>query len=181
MGYALGPPRLRRRSGDLGHEVVRADQRAGDHLGKERDVERVVEEPAGLDLAALQIDQIGDVLEREERDAERESQVGVRCREAEVGCEVGQEVQVLERPEDREVQADRQRDEKRIVGSPEDHADGPVQADRQDEEGHETQAERGVEQERDEEQRRGSPVGQELRHDPVDEDGGRQEDQQEDE
>jgi hypothetical protein len=58
-------------AGDLVGEVVEADDRAGDEVREKRDVEQVVAEVAGgWGLAAEDVDQVGDLLKREEGDAD---------------------------------------------------------------------------------------------------------------
>ena len=70
---ALG--RVRARVGallELVHDLAPAHQRAGEHLREEADVEGVADEIVARRPAGLQVGQVHDVVEGEERDAERQ-------------------------------------------------------------------------------------------------------------
>ena len=57
---------------DLRHELAAAHDRAGDDVREERQVGREVEERPGLEVAAVDVDDVAEGLEREERDADRQ-------------------------------------------------------------------------------------------------------------
>ena len=57
---------------ELGHHLLVVDDRSGDELGEEGDEQQVVGEVVFAGLAAVGIDEVGDLLEGEERDAERQ-------------------------------------------------------------------------------------------------------------
>ena len=56
-------------------DLVVPDDRPGDELRKERHEHAEVEEAVDVPIAAPEIDQVGDLLEHEEADAERQDQV----------------------------------------------------------------------------------------------------------
>ena len=62
---------------ELAGDGLVADDRARDELGKERDVERDVDRIAvGAEAAAVDVDDVGQAMEGEERDAERQFDIG---------------------------------------------------------------------------------------------------------
>ncbi len=105
--------------GQLGDEVLVADDRSRDQLRKECDEERQADRIAlGGMLTPMHVDQIRDRLEREERDPDREMDIGEarskRSRQgqprhaADRGKTFEEEIGVLEPGEDREIRRDRQ-------------------------------------------------------------------------
>ena len=63
---------------ELVHDLAPAHQRAGENLRKEADVEGVADEIVARRPAGLEIRQVHDVVEGEERDAERQRDVELR-------------------------------------------------------------------------------------------------------
>ncbi len=63
---------------ELARDRLVADDRAGDELGKKRDVERHIDRVAiGAEAATIDVDDVAEAVEGEERDAERQLDVGV--------------------------------------------------------------------------------------------------------
>ena len=98
---------------ELRGDVAPADDRPGDQLRKEQDVEREIGQPAlGAGLALVDVDHVRDCVEREERDAERQRDGADRdrrdaqCRRDRIDVGEG-EIPVLEHGERREVRGDR--------------------------------------------------------------------------
>ncbi len=97
----------------LGQELAGAHDRAGDEVGEEAQVERDVDRAGGLDQPALDVDHVGDRLEREEADPDRERDRQQRQRHPEpdaverVGDALGEEAVVLEDRQDDQVERDR--------------------------------------------------------------------------
>ena len=91
---------------ELMHDLAPAHQRAGENLREEGDVEGVADEIVARRPAGPQIRQIHDVVEGEERDAERQGDVELRRGDAgdEIG-EAGEEVEIFEDAQDEEVRA----------------------------------------------------------------------------
>ena len=67
----------------LGQELARAHDRAGDEVGEEAEVDRGVEQRRRLGVAALDVDDVGDRLEGEEADPDRQRDRQQRERHAE--------------------------------------------------------------------------------------------------
>ena len=67
---------------ELVHDLAPAHQRAGENLREEGDVEGVANEIVARRAAGAQIREIHDVVEGEERDAERQRDVELRRVEA---------------------------------------------------------------------------------------------------
>jgi hypothetical protein len=83
--------------------------RAGDKLGKEHDEEHEIAKDIARRALAIHIHQIGDLLEREERQSERQDNAEVRQLECEQRVDVGDEkIRVFEHAEDREIEGDTQ-------------------------------------------------------------------------
>jgi len=81
------------------HDLVPAHQRAGQDLREEGDVERVADEVEARRAAGLEVDQVHDVVEGEERDAERQRDVEPRRGGPEDRFKnFGEEVEILEKP-----------------------------------------------------------------------------------
>ena len=81
--------------------------RTGDELRKERDEHAEVEEAVDVPVAATQVDQVGDLLEHEEADAERQDQLpGVEALAQQGIGSAAEEVGIFEQPEHREVEHD---------------------------------------------------------------------------
>jgi hypothetical protein len=92
---------------ELRHHLLVVDDRPGDELGEEGDEEQVVGEVVFAGLAAVGIDEVGDLLEGEEGNAER--QHDVRQVEVEAGQSLDgavEEAGVLEPAEQAEVGGD---------------------------------------------------------------------------
>ena len=106
------------RRGDLRQQRGRPHDRAGDQVREERDERRELHEVARRrDLAAIDVDDVAHRLERVERDADRQRdlQVPQRDRQPRPGQglvqALGEEVVVLEVPEQAQVQGHAQRDD----------------------------------------------------------------------
>ena len=102
------------------HDEARSHNRSGDQLWEKTDVQGDVDEGRlGLDFAAVHVDDIADRLERIKADADRENdahhrQAGRDPKNGERRCDVRQEeIVVLEETEDREVDADARRQQRR--------------------------------------------------------------------
>ena len=81
--------------------------RAGDELGEEGHEQRVVDEVQPIDLAPVRVHEEGDLLEREERDANRQHDLAEEEVEAGERVEVvHEEVGILEVAQRREVEHD---------------------------------------------------------------------------
>src|SRR5262249_855366 len=77
----------------------------GDQMRKERDKQRVADQVALDPGAAHDVDQIGDLLEGEERYAERQNDVDVGNRQTgRLAEHVERKIVVLEKAEEREVE-----------------------------------------------------------------------------
>jgi hypothetical protein len=102
---------------ELGQELARADDRAGDDVGEEAQVQPDVDRLRGRQQAAVDVDGVGDGLEDDEADADRQRDRRERQRQPEadlVEQRVGllcEEPVVLEDAERREVQRDRDADD----------------------------------------------------------------------
>jgi hypothetical protein len=99
---------------DLGKDLAVMGDRAGQQLREEHHEKAVFEKIVLLDLAAAGIDQIGDLLKREEGDPERQQDV----LQHEIGLEqlvgrLDEEIGVLEVPEHREVDDNPERQQHR--------------------------------------------------------------------
>jgi mono/diheme cytochrome c family protein len=130
-------------------------------------------------LAAPEIDQIHDVMEGEERDAERQRDVEMPQRPVEQVTEiVGNEVRVLEHRQHGEVGDDRAGDEYGSLGRQIGARRQPVDGDRQDQQRDERRVPVAVEGERQEDKRGDPPLRMRIGN-AVDDEGGRQEYQQE--
>ena len=98
---------------ELGEELARADDRAGDQVGEEAEVDRGVDQRGGLGIAALDVDDVGDRLEGEEADPDRQRDRQQRQRHPEGDrvehvADVGdEEAVVLEDPQREQVEGDR--------------------------------------------------------------------------
>ncbi len=69
---------------ELGHHLLVVEDGAGDEVGEEGDEEEVREEVLALGLALREVDEVGDLGEGEEGDAEREEdRVGMDVDEVE--------------------------------------------------------------------------------------------------
>ena len=68
---------------ELGKELARADDRPGDEVREEAQVDGGVDERGRLGVAALHVDDVGDRLEGEERDADRQQDRQQRQRQPE--------------------------------------------------------------------------------------------------
>ena len=134
---------------ELMHHLRPARQGAGDRLREEGDVERVAVERIERRPAALQVDQIHDVVEGEEGDAERQPDVERRQRRTEHEAEIGEnEVGVFEQRQHREIEHDHQRQQRRPFHAPIGDRGEPVDRDRADQEQDEGRAAPGIEGER---------------------------------
>ena len=102
------------RRAQLRQQLVRADDRPGDQVGKERLQDRDVHERGRARLAAVDVDDVRDRLEGEERDADRQDDLDDRERRPEAdavkkGVEfVDEEAEVLEGAQKRQVERDRE-------------------------------------------------------------------------
>ena len=93
---------------ELAGDRLVADDRAGDELGKERNVERHVDRIAvGAEASPVDVDDVAEAVEGEERDAERQLDVGlaevVAERLQERGEIGGDEIGVFEQAEHEKV------------------------------------------------------------------------------
>jgi len=101
----------RERLADLWKEMHRADDRAGDQVREERDEQREIKHAAlCTQIAAININGVGDAFEGEEADADRQhdaqgQRVRVEMQQTREG--VGEEVEVFEEAEYAEVEHDR--------------------------------------------------------------------------
>src|SRR5581483_8589006 len=94
-------------SAELGKELAGVDDRAGDQLRKEADEEGKVEEVQPSDSAAICIDEEGDLLERKERDAERQNDPGrMETASGERIEVVDEEIGIFEIAEHRQIAGD---------------------------------------------------------------------------
>ena len=96
---------------ELRHHHLGADDRAGHELGEERNVQEDVEDRSRRrDHAAIDVDDVGDALEGEERDPDREHDLEKRqlalqpYREHEVVQALDEEAVILEEPQSDEVE-----------------------------------------------------------------------------
>ncbi|MGY4430365.1 hypothetical protein ACVWWO_002842 [Bradyrhizobium sp. F1.13.1] len=134
---------------ELMHHLRPARQRAGDRLREEGDVERVAVERIERRPPALQVDQIHDVVEGEEGDAERQSDIEHRQRRTQHQTEIGEkEVGVFEQRQHREIEHEHQRQHRRPLHAPIGDRGKPVDHDQADQEQDEGRAAPGIEGER---------------------------------
>ena len=104
---------------DLRDQLGRPDDRAGDEVGEEREIDRELLERRRLEVTTVGVDDVADRHEREERDADREDNRLQRERQVEaddrghVVTRGDEEVVVLEVAEHAEVPGERE-DEKRL-------------------------------------------------------------------
>lgn len=102
VAQAEGP-----QAGELGHDLVVADDGARDELGKEGDEEGVMDEGVLLGQPLAAVDEIGDLLEGEKRDAQGEEYVSRHPLQAtETGQVLHEEVGVFEVADQGEVDGD---------------------------------------------------------------------------
>ena len=100
---------------ELGEELAGADDRPGDEVGEEAQVDRGVEQVGRLGLPPLHVDHVGDGLEAEEADADRQRDRDQWQRPAEadrverVGDVADEEPVVLEDGQHPEVEGDGRR------------------------------------------------------------------------
>src|SRR6185312_9062258 len=105
---------------ELLHHLRPAHQGTGEELREEGDVERVAIEGIKRRLPAPQIDQVHDVMEGEERDAERQHDVEMRHRLTQKPAKIGRkEVGVFEEAEDQQIEHDRGKWNRAQLESPE--------------------------------------------------------------
>ena len=113
-GADRDPVRVARRL-QLGQELARPHDRPGDQVREEAQVDRRVDQRGGLGVAALDVDDVGDRLEGEEADPDRQRDREQRQRQPErdrvehVADVLDEEAVVLEDPEREQVEADRGR------------------------------------------------------------------------
>ena len=163
---------------ELVHHLRPARQRPGERLREKADVERVAAERIDRRFALAQIDQIHDVVERKERDAERQRDVEHRHRPAQHQAEiVAEKVGVFEERENGEIGDDRRRDDAGQFGPDIGQRGQPVDQDRQHQQQDERRIAKGVERQRQQHQRPDPQLRIGIRK-PAEQDGGRQEAQQ---
>ena len=105
------------RVGELRHDLAVQHDRAGDQLREEGDEQRVVENMIARHRAAVAVDHIGELLEGEERNAQRQREVIQRKMRAEGAVEVvHKEVVVLEIEQHAEVEAKAQQHQRQADG-----------------------------------------------------------------
>ena len=166
---------------ELARDRLVADDRAGDELRKERDVERDVDRIAvGAEAAPVDVDDVGQAVEGEERDAERQLDVGlaevVAERLQERGEIGGDEVRVFEDAEHEEIAGDREAERPlpaRAGVAVDDDRRDIVEGDGEQEDQQEARLAPGVEDER--EQQRDDVLADDGRRQDVTGDENRQE------
>ena len=165
---------------ELVHDLAPAHEGAGQNLREERDVEGVADEVVGRRPASTQVDEIHHMVEGEERDPERQHQIGVgQARAGDEVREIGEEVQVLEGCQNREVGGDSERDRPTDLRPQEESRQEPVQADRAGEQRHEADVPPAIEHEGQGKEDGQPPIRPEPRGEPVQDQRGRQERQEE--
>ena len=103
---------LVRRGGELRHHLAVMQDRPGKQMRKEAHEQRVVEKTGLFRPAAMDVDEICNLREGEEADAERQHDVRQRQRQAgEVGGVAHREVGVLEHAQEQQVGADSAREQ----------------------------------------------------------------------
>ncbi|MCK7472601.1 MAG: hypothetical protein MZV49_01525 [Rhodopseudomonas palustris] len=95
------------------------DDRASNQMREERDHQKIVFETIAIGLALRRVDQISDLLKREERDRERQHQFEDRDVGAEQRVQIGRrERRVFEIADQRQIErdADREQQARRPIG-----------------------------------------------------------------
>ncbi len=134
---------------ELMHHLRPARQRPRDRLREEDDVECVAIERIERRLGALQVGQIHDVVEGEERDAERQPDVERRERRAEHEAEIGQhKVRVFEKREHADIEHDHERQHRLPFHPAIGDRGKPVDRDRGDQQQDEGRTAPGIERQR---------------------------------
>ncbi len=106
-------PHLRpaRGQGELRDDLVVADQRAGDQLREEGDEGGELQQAVDVAVAAAQVDQVADLLEGEEADAQRQhDRPGLEAGAQQPGDAASGEVGVFAHAEHAQVQRDPRRE-----------------------------------------------------------------------
>jgi len=139
----------------LRHHLLEVDDRPGDQLREEGGEERKIEQADRLGLAPCRVDQIGQLLEGEERDRQRQGYMGQPQFPAEGPVEVvDDEVGVLEPTQHRQVDQDPEHQQAAHQAGPfpglgalDEDAQGEVEADGEQQQGKLLDAPIGVETE----------------------------------
>ncbi len=104
--------RLRADLAELGHHLLVMEDGAGDEVGEEGDEEEIGEEVLALGLSLGEIDEVGDLGEGEEGDAERKQDgVGIDVGEMQGLEEEERFEEVLEVEEGEEIESDAEEEE----------------------------------------------------------------------
>jgi hypothetical protein len=164
------------------HDLAPAHERTGEHLRKEGDVEGIAHEIVAGRFAGLQVCQVHDVVEREERDSERQRDIEMRRVQArDQARQVREEVGVFEDGQDDEIEGDGGRDQDGAARTDEGLRHGPVDRHRRRQQGDEPPVPIAVEQERQAHEDGEAPVRPEPLDEPMHQEGSRQEGEQENE
>jgi len=107
------------RVGELRHHFLVMQDRPGDQVREERHEQHVAQQAALADDARAAIEQIADLREREERDAERQDErIHRAVRDAEAGQEVEQRREILVMDQHREIRGDARAGDRALQARP---------------------------------------------------------------